>query len=118
MRRVRGEDRLDRGGGFHRDGAFLDDDLVAFGNLRDEAGGGLDVAQVRRAAGTDAVGFGGRADRDEDQIRAGDGGADVGGEMEVPAAGGGDDVVEAGLIDREGVRVPGGDALLRSCRRR
>ena len=85
---------------------------MAVGDLGNEAGGGLDVAEVRGAAGTDAVGLGGGADGDEDEIRGGDGTTDVGGEMEVAAAGGGDDFIEAGLIDREIVRVPGGDAFV------
>ena len=84
---------------------------MAFGNFRDEAGGGFDVAEIGGAAGPDAVGFGGGADRDEDQIRGGDGRADVGGEVEVPAERGGDDTIKSGLVNGQGVRVPRGDAL-------
>ncbi len=110
-RRIRGEDGLDGAGGFHRDGALLDDDLVAMGNLGDEARGGFNIAQVGSASGTDAVGFGGRADGNKDQVRGGDGGADVRGEMEIAAAGGGNHRIEAGFIDRQGIGVPGVDAL-------
>ncbi len=109
---IGGDDGLDGAGGFDRDGAFLDDDLVAVGNLGDQARGGLDVAQIGGTAGSDAVGLGRRADADEDQVGGGDGVADVGGEMQVAAAGGGDHGVEAGFIDGQFVGVPGIDAML------
>jgi hypothetical protein len=43
---------------------------VALGDLGDEACGGFDVAEVGGAAGADAVGFGGGADADEDEVGA------------------------------------------------
>lgn len=109
---VRGDDALDRGGGFNRDGGFLDDDFIAVRNFCDESGGGLDVAEVGRAACTDAVGFRGSSDTDEDEIGCGDGGFEVGGEVEVFAAAGLDDFLEAGFVDGEGIGVPCVDAGL------
>ena len=54
-RGVGGDDRLDRGGGLHRDGGFLDDDLVAFGDLGYQARRRLDVAEICGAACADSV---------------------------------------------------------------
>ena len=55
-------DGFDRTRGFDRDGAFFDDDFMAVGDFGNQAGGGLDVAEVGSAAGADAVGLGGGAD--------------------------------------------------------
>src|SRR5690606_4005502 len=86
------DDLLDGLGGLYRDGGLFDDDLGGGGDLGDGPGHGLDVAQIGGAAGTDAVGFGGGVDRDEDDVGGGDGGLDVGGEEEVFPAGLFDDV--------------------------
>ena len=55
VRGVGREDRLDRRCRFHGDRALFDDDFVAHGNFRDQAGGGFDVAKIRRATCADAV---------------------------------------------------------------
>lgn len=109
---VGAEDGFEGFGGFDGDGGFFDDDFGAVRDFGDGAGGEFDVAEVGGATGTSAVGFGGGADGDEDDVGVFDGLDDVGAEEEVPAAGGLDDFIESGFVDGEGSGVPGGDAGL------
>ena len=111
VRGVGSEDRLDCRRRFYGDGALLNDDLVAFGNFRDQTSSGLDVAKIRRTSCADAVRFGRCADGDEDQIRCSDGTADVGREVKVSAESRGNDGIETRFVNRERVRVPRSDPL-------
>ena len=96
----------------HGEGGFLHDDLVAVGLLGDGARGGLPVLQVGGVAGAFAEGLGRRVHAHEDDVAGLDGPGDVGGEEEVLAAAGLDDLVKAGLVDGQVVGVPGVDAGL------
>jgi hypothetical protein len=109
VRRVAAQDLQERGGRADGDRALLDDDLWAFGQLGDHPGGTLDVAEVGGPAGAHAVGFRGRAHADEDDVAGADGRLDVGMEMQVAAPGRADHLVEPGLVDGQGVGVPGRD---------
>ena len=64
------------------------------------------------AAGADAARLGGRVDRHEHDVGLADVLVRVGGEEQVAAAAGADDLLEPGLVDRELVRVPRVDAGL------
>ena len=84
-----------------------------------DVGQGLDVprhvgaqhAELRRPAGADAVSFGGGADGNEDQVRCGDGLTDIGGKVEIAAAGGGYHLIESWFVNRQGGGVPRVNAL-------
>ncbi|KAF8695571.1 hypothetical protein HU200_037420 [Digitaria exilis] len=115
---VREEDPLHGLGGPDGDGGLLDDDLalaLAVGGGARRGGGdharrALPVGEVGGEAGAEAAGFGGGVDGDEDDVGVSDVAVDVGAEGEVAAAAGTDDGVEARLVDREAVAVPGIDA--------
>jgi len=107
---VRCHDRLNGIGRFYRDGRLLDDDLAALGMLGDGAGNRLDVTQVGRPAGADAVGLGRGVDRHEDDVGLLDLPGDVRGKKQIPAARLLHDLLESRLEDRQVARVPRRDA--------
>uniref|UniRef100_J3ND73 Uncharacterized protein n=1 Tax=Oryza brachyantha TaxID=4533 RepID=J3ND73_ORYBR len=106
------QDLLDRLRRLDGDGGLLDDDLVGPGHVGDHACGALPVGEVGGLARPEAARLGRRVDGDEDDVRLGDVPLDVGAEEEVPAPALPHHVVEAGLVDRELVAVPGIDAGL------
>ncbi len=106
------EDALDRFGRAHRQGGFFHHDLVVLTHFGDLAGTLLDIAEVGCPAGTDAVGLGRRVDRDEDHVRLADGRIHIGREKEIFAATGPHDFIEARLVNRQFLRIPGVDPRL------
>ena len=106
------ENRVHRGGGADGEGGFLDDDLVAAGELPDGARRRLPVLEVAGAAGAAAEGLRGRVDAHEDDVALAHRARDVGAEEEVFAAHLADDIDKPRLVDGqlEVGRVPRRDA--------
>ena len=97
---------------FHRNRALFDNDLRPLGHAGDHAGGAFDETQVRGAPRPDAVGFGRRADADENYFPVADGALDIRFEVQVASACFAHDIVEAGFVDRQVVGIPRRDACL------
>ena len=104
------EDALHRLRRPDRQRGLLDHDLVPVELREDLAGGLLPVLQVGRPAGALAEGLRRRVDGHEDDVGVADAAGDVGREEQVAPAGPADHLVEARLVDRQRVAVPGGDA--------
>ncbi|BAS84779.1 Os03g0425450, partial [Oryza sativa Japonica Group] len=104
------EDLLDGLRGLDRHGGLLDDDLVGRRHGGDHPRRALPVGEVGGLAGAEAAGLGGGVHGDEDDVGLADVPLDVAAEEEVPPAAAAHDVVEARLVDRERVAVPGVDA--------
>ena len=112
------DDALDLVAGADRHGRLGDDDGEAVERRGDLARRGVDVGQVGVAVAAPRR----RADRDEDRVGLGHRALQIGGEAQPPRAHvGGDQIVEAGLVDRHlaalqrrdlaGVLVDAGDVV-------
>ena len=106
------ENCQDRFGGFHRNGALLDDDLGLVRDVRNHPGDRLDETHIGGASRPDTKGLGRRVDADKDNIGASDGILNSRREEQVTATSGFDDLVQSGLIDRKVVGIPGVNSLL------
>ena len=102
---------LDDLGRAHRDGAFFDDDLRTVGRFGDGPRHGFDVTQIRCTIRADAVGLRGGVDADKNDFGFADRRAHLRAEEEVFASRVLHDFVQAGFIDGQVFRIPGGDAL-------
>ncbi len=91
------DDALDLVAGADRHGRLGDDHGEAVEGCRDLAGRGMDVREVGMAVAAARR----RADRDEHRVGLGDRALETGGEAQAPGADiGGDQIVEARLVDR------------------
>ncbi len=97
VRPAAAQDLGDLAPGADRHGRFGHDHGIAGERGRDFLGRGEDIGQIGMAVAAPRR----RADGDEDGIGAGDGGAEIGGEAQAPGRGvGGDDLLQARLVDR------------------
>ena len=107
---IRRQNVFNRFGGLHRNRGFLDDDLGPVGLFGNRPRDRLDKPQVRRATRADAVGLRRCVHRHKNNIRGANGLVDLGRKMQVLAACLPHDLIESGLVDRQRVRIPRGDA--------
>ena len=109
---VVGQDLLNGLCGLDRDSGLINIDLVGVGHVGNHPGCALPVGEVGSLAGSQTAGLGGGVHRDKDDVGLSDVLLDVGAEEEVLAPARLDNIIEAGLVDREGVVVPGVNAGL------
>ena len=107
--RVGVQDGGHRVGRAHRQGRLLDDHLVTIGLGGDGARGRLPELQVRGIARSFAEGLGRCVHAHEDEVATPNGPGNVRREEEVAPAASEHNLLQARLIDREFLGVPGGD---------
>src|SRR5919108_324713 len=92
--------------------ALLHYDLGRGGVFQDLTRGLLPELQVRRTACALAKGLGGRVHTDKDDLRLGNMTVDFRGKEKIPAARLVDNLLQARFVDRELIRLPGGNPRL------